>query len=462
MKSLESISLIQGWLPISVFSLTGLGIIILLCCKSNWGKKKKYVIPTLVKLGISVISFFVGWLIIWLISDVFMVFGVSVGILVMLSIAAGFGFLGFAISSAIMTRSTLRIISIVTIFFVLISTALQVDIIYGEYTTIGSIFGLGGYPKLEKSMKKSPHMTIEQWNNLAEQNELPTIPSKGITRSVKIPNTKSHFEARIANVYLPPAALVKNPPKLPVMVMLAGQPGSPNRFFSASNIVATLDDYASKHNGLAPIVVSPDQNGNQSHNSLCADTTVYGNAETYLTKDVPNWIKKNLPVSNNPDFWMMGGFSQGGTCSTQLVPAHPDVYGNIFAASGELEPTYKDRKKTIDRYFNGDAQAYENHVPSTIMALHAPLNQYYYSVAGQLDVESQKSQESIAKAAHKSGISVITMIANGHGHDWHTVKAGLSVAIDRFCKRTGISSKLPSLTSYKDIKIVKEQLVKRE
>ena len=92
MKSLESISLIQGWLPISVFGLTGLGIIILLCCKSNWGKKKKYVIPTLVKLGISVISFFVGWLIIWLISDVFMVFGVSVGILVMLSIAPDLAF----------------------------------------------------------------------------------------------------------------------------------------------------------------------------------------------------------------------------------------------------------------------------------------------------------------------------------------------------------------------------------
>lgn len=457
MKALESISLIKGWLPISLFILTGLSLIILLCSKSIFNKKKKYIIPTLIKLGITFIAFLIGLLIIWLISDVFLIFGVSLGWLVNISIAIGISLIAFSITSAVLSKGLKRIFAIFTIILVLLSTLVQVDIIYGEYTTIGSIFGLGGYPKLEKTKKKSSNLSIAQWKELAKKHKLPTIPKNGITRSVKIPAPKSHFNARIANVYLPPAALVKNPPKLPVMVMLAGQPGSPNRFFSASDIVNTLDDFAKKHNGLAPIVISPDQNGDQSHNSLCADTNVYGKAETYLTKDVPNWIIKNLTVDTNPNFWMMGGFSQGGTCSTQLVPAHPDIYGNIFAAGGELEPTYKNRLQTINRYFNGNTKAYENHVPVVIMSKKAPLNQYYYSIAGQWDLDSQKNQNIISKAAHKAGMNVITMIAKSHGHDWYTVKAGLQVAIDRFSKRTGISDTLPPLYTYSDIKIVKSE-----
>lgn len=458
MQQLAAISLMHGWLPTGLFSLTASALILLVITKSQritFGKRRStFILPLLMQLGIAVIFFLLGGLLVWLISDVFLVFGVSLGGLVMLSVAFGFAGLGFCIACAVMATKGKRILALVTIVLVLLSTALRVDMVYGEYTTLGSIFGISGIPTLKPMHHKSNTMTIAQWHRLANQKKLPTLAQKGHVRSVDIPPTQSKFKARTAIVYLPPAALVKHPPQLPVMVMFAGQPGSPSRFFNASDIANTLDAYANKHHGLAPIVVTPDQNGATTQNSLCTDTPVYGNAGTYLTNDVPHWIRNNLPVSTDPRMWMIGGFSQGGTCATQIAPAHPELFRHIFSAGGEIAPTYNNEQQTIQRYFHGDVQAYKHHVPAEIMRKHAPLAQYYYAVAGAWDPKSQQVQRSIAQVAHQAGISVITMLAPTSGHDWHTVQAGLQVAIDQFAYHTGITMHVPPLSSYAQVRIL--------
>ncbi len=458
MLQLAKVSLLQGWLPTSLFSVTGIALVLLIVIRT---KKGKHLLHLLLQLGVASIAFILGGGIAWLISDVFLVFGVSLGWLVILSIACGFGLIGFAGAALVLSRGWKRLIAIISILLTITSTALRVDMVYGEYTTLGSIFGMGNFPKLEITKEKSATASIREWRTLAEHHKLPKLPQKGIVRSAYIPNTASHFNARTANVYLPPAALVKHPPKLPVMVMMAGQPGSPNHFFAASDIARTLDTYAQKHYGLAPIVVAPDQNGAATHNSLCSDTHVYGKAETYLMRDVPRWIRKHLPVSKDPSMWLMGGFSQGGTCATQLVPAYPHIFSAIYSAGGELEPTYVNRQETIKHYFYGNAASYERHVPSNVMRKNAPLKQDYYAIAGSWDPKSQSNQATIAISAHKAGMNVLTMLAQGSGHDWHTVQAGLRIVIDRFCKKTGIANSAPNLHTYPNVQILVNQHVNR-
>ena len=95
------------------------------------------------------------------------------------------------------------------------------------------------------------------------------------------------------------------------------------------------------------------------------------------------------------------------------------------------------------------------------MRKNAPLNQNYYSIAGAWDPKSQINQSTIAIAAHKAGISVITMISKGSGHDWHTVQSGLKVAIDHLCKDAGIAKHDPDLSSYSNIQVVVNQKVRR-
>lgn len=448
-----NIHLLNGWLPPTLFGVTAISmllVVVLPDARRYTPHRRRSSLWRELLAGF--IGFGVSGLVVWLLSDVFLVFGVSLGWMVMTVIAVTCALMAFAVAAIVDSHGIRRIAAVILVVLSLLSGALRVDMVYGEYTTLGSLFGVKAFPDMSQSqISGKATMTIEQWKQHASRHDLPTMPKIGEIRTVDIPATASQFKARSADVYLPPAALSDKPPALPVMVMLAGQPGSPDRFFNASGIAGTLNAYAAKHHGLAPIVVSPDQNGAATQNSLCADTPVYGKAETYLTVDVTKWIRTTLPVSTAPKDWLIGGFSQGGTCSTQLGPAHPGIYGHIYAADGELAPTDHDRETTINRYFNGDAKLYQRHVPTDIIKRHAPSTQTLFSIAGQWDAKSQRNAAIIAKAAKQSGMTVHLAMAKDSGHDWHTVNTGLAAVIDRFCAQSGIGADRRELNTYPNL-----------
>ena len=456
MKFLTNIHLLNGWFPPTLFALTALSALLAVILPFTRRREPRWTIPVLLReLLVGLAGFGVGGLVVWLLSDVFLVFGVSLGWMVILTIAVGIGLAAFAVCAAVDSRGLRRAIACAMAVLSLISCAVRVDMVYGEYTTLGSLFGVAAFKEVSSShISGKASMSMKEWQRLAKRGTLPSMPEAGEIRTVDIPATASHFKARNADVYLPPAALSRKPPALPVMMMIAGQPGSPDRFFNASGIATTLNDYAAKHHGLAPIVVSPDQNGAATQNSLCADTPVYGKAETYLTVDVTKWIRRTLPVSTSPNDWLIGGFSQGGTCSTQLGPAHPELYGHIYAADGELAPTYHDREATITRYFNGDAKLYQRHVPTEIIKRNAPSKQTLFSIAGEWDTKSQRNAAIIAKAAKQAGMTVHLATAKGSGHDWHTVNTGLAAVIDRFCEQSGIGTDRRELSSYPNLEML--------
>ena len=451
MNAFLHIHLLTGWLPICVFGATLICLAAVLLMKPDKGRRK----TMRWELVAALIGAAVGFALIWLLSDVLLVFGVSVGWLVMSVITVVSALACWLIIAVIDSRHKRRIFAIAAIPLIVGSCALQINMIYGEYTTVGSLFNIATYEHLDTTIYASNGtISVDAWRQLVRDGRAPAIPEHGKISAITIPPTVSGFAARTADVYLPPAALSKHPPRLPVMIMLAGQPGSPDRFFGASKIAAMLDEYAASHDGLAPVVVSPDQNGAVTHNSLCADTPVYGNAETYLTVDVTNWVKKNLPVASSSNQWLIGGFSQGGTCSTQLGPAHPKIYGHIFSADGELEPTDQTREDTINRYFGGDEQAYELHVPAHIIARHAPSNQTMFSVAGAWDSGSRHNQLAIGQAAVRAGMQVTAVTALNSGHDWHSVQAGLRPALERFCAQTGLGTQVTPLGKFSNLREV--------
>ena len=308
-KTFMELSLVRGIVPRTVFGLTAIAAIILIIGLAlSKSKKRGRLHPLIVSLIAAVLAGAAGLLVAWLVSDVFMVFGVSLGWPVIFTIAGGIAGVGFVIAAAVTLRGVRRALAVVLVPLVLLSTALGVDSIYGEYQTIGTLVGYTPYASLGSIEVHKAAMSVSDWHSKARKGSLPSMPSQGKVLTVDIPNTESNFTARKAMIYLPPAALSDRPPALPVMELLAGQPGSPSRLIDAGNIAATMNAYAAKHDGLAPIVLVPDQNGEATHNSLCADTT-QGNAETYLTTDVVNWAKKMLPVAKSARMWAMGGFS---------------------------------------------------------------------------------------------------------------------------------------------------------
>ena len=69
---------------------------------------------------------------------------------------------------------------------------------------------------------------------------------------------------------------------------------------------------------MAPVTVVVDPNGSASGNTLCMDSRI-ARADTFLARDVPDWIKRTLDVDPDPRQWAAGGFSFGGTCAMQMV-----------------------------------------------------------------------------------------------------------------------------------------------
>mgnify|MGYP002244284577 FL=1 len=233
---------------------------------------------------------------------------------------------------------------------------------------------------------------------------------------------------------------------------MSGQPGSPGRVFAAGGIQTMMDDYAQHHGGLAPIVIAADQLGDDSHNTLCVDSPVYGKALTYLTKDVVDWVKTNLPAARQAQDWAIAGFSQGATCSLQIGANHPDLFGTIIPTGSELKPTNGSESSMISRFFHGDRTAYEKQIPINAIRNHAPSNQTLVIGAGERDRESVRNVELIAPVAQQEGMHVTAVESLGNAHDWHAVQDTLRYGLAVFGCNTGLSDAKPKLVDYPNLK----------
>lgn len=459
---LVNIGLVDGWFPATLFSITAvlaailLGIAIWEMVGGSCGGGKRAIAVVACPMVIAVIAGIVGLVIAWLLSDVFVVFGVELGPRVIAWAGCGCAIVGFAVSHVMLHRGVLRAVAVILVVCAVFSTATGIDQAYGEYATIGSLFSQDSYREADLTgmAKRSDLISVTQWRQEAADGSISDIPAHGEVSKVNIPATTSHFEARQALVYLPPAALVtaKHKPALPVILMMSGQPGSPGRVFAAGGIQTMMDDYAQHHGGLAPIVIAADQLGDDSHNTLCVDSPVYGKALTYLTKDVVDWVKTNLPAARQAQDWAIAGFSQGATCSLQIGANHPDLFGTIIPTGSELKPTNGSESSMISRFFHGDRTAYEKQIPINAIRNHAPSNQTLVIGAGERDRESVRNVELIAPVAQQEGMHVTAVESLGNAHDWHAVRDTLRYGLVVFGYHTGLSDAKPKLADYPNLK----------
>ena len=278
--------------------------------------------------------------------------------------------------------------------------------------------------------------------DLASTWEAPAdLPLHGRLLHVVIPATRSHFTARSALVYLPPAALTAAPPALPVAVLLSGQSrgAGPEDVETGGQISVTLDHLAALHGGLAPIVVVPDQLGPESANPMCVDGRL-GNSRTYLTEDVPAWVESHLTVQHAASRWTIGGFSQGGTCAIQLGAGDPDRFGSLVDVSGELGPTLGTPAKTIAEGFAGDAAAWRAAQPAALLAAHTPYRaSSAFFAPGQDDHSYGPVMPGTAQRARAAGMTVATWVVPGARHSWATARVAFAAAFSWLQPRTGLA-----------------------
>ncbi|AQT82478.1 hypothetical protein B1R94_01265 [Mycolicibacterium litorale] len=260
-----------------------------------------------------------------------------------------------------------RSLSIVAIPLTLLSALLALNQWVGYYPSVQTAWGA---------------LTAGPLPNQVDAADLPalrnTVQSAGKLVEVDIGSQASGFKHRSEYVYLPPAWFAgATPPRLPVIMMVAGEFNTPADWIRTGNAMPIIDGYAKSHGGQAPIFVFVDSGGSFNNDTECVNGP-RGNAADHLTKDVRPYVIKNFGAADQAADWAVVGWSMGGTCAIDLTVMHPELFSTFEDIAGDHGPTAGTKEQTISRLYGGDAAAWDEFDPRTVMLRHGP----YVGVAG--------------------------------------------------------------------------------
>ncbi len=226
-----------------------------------------------------------------------------------------------------------------------------------------------------------------------------TRPATGTVLAVNIGDAGSRFKHRGELVYLPPAWYATNPPpRLPAVMMIGGEFNTPADWLRAGGAITTIDDFAARHGGNAPVFVFVDSGGAFNNDTECVNGP-RGNAADHLTKDVVPFMVSNFGVSANRENWGIAGWSMGGTCALDLTVMHPDMFSVFVDIAGDLGPNSGNKAQTIDRLFGGNTAAWAAFDPSTVITRHGR----YTGIAGWFAIHSgQQTQPNVTPVANRA------------------------------------------------------------
>lgn len=340
----------------------------------------------------------------WFTTQVVDLFGVALSPVTQMWSAFAGAALALAVTGLVQGGRWRRTLAVVLVPAALLVPALGINVEFAKYPTLGTVVQSDPWPAFDPDAAP-----------------LAAPPAAGIVRTAEIPGTRSHFAARRAVVWLPPAALVPDPRPLPVVIAFSGQPGAPGDLFTAGRLAEPLDAYARAHGGRAPIVVSVDQLSAPGRNTMCVDSRL-GDVATYVTQDVPAWITRNLPATTDRKAWGLTGFSQGATCTMQFLTGHPADFGAALAVSSELQPIDQGPQHSADQAFGGSLAAWRAAAPIAQMRANGLDGHALWLTAGSADREFSENARRLGTAARAAGARVSIGSAPGSGHDWNTVQ----------------------------------------
>jgi enterochelin esterase-like enzyme len=369
-----------------------------------------------------------GVIVLVLTEVVFNVFGLPLDPDTRAWVIGAFAAVGIAVVNLGRERWRRRVIAAASIAFFVVTATLGINAGYGLNPTLASFLGIPvGQPlAVPKPVHTQPPVQAGPPKPLWETWKAPAdMPVAGTMGTVVIPANTSGFVARPAYLYLPPAALVANPPALPVLILMMGQPGGPE---SSTRYLPTLNQFAAAHHGLGPIVLTVDQIGSPTKNPLCIDSPA-GNVHTYLMADVVNYVRSTLHVATGRVNWAVGGYSNGGECALSFGAKHPDVFGSIIDISGEIGPSLGSAATTIRLGFGGNAAAYNAEQPLTIMKAAHYSDTLAVFTDGSADPYYGPEGATAEAAAKAAGMMTARFVGQGVGHRADAIIYGLPMAL---------------------------------
>ncbi|KHK97396.1 hypothetical protein LK09_11490 [Microbacterium mangrovi] len=430
MRELLNLQIIGGVVPWAL-TITSLAMLIALLVRKP---TKGWVIGSAVAIVVGV-GVAVG-IYIW--ANTTLVFEIPLPDAVLGWTAAAFAGIGLAIVCIWRGRWWQRVIAVGAIGAFALTGVVQVNAVFGIDPTVADLLGVTvsnpvALPHGHKATTPAAGTALYlRWHAPSG------MPAEGRSGTVSIPGTVSHFHARLAGLYLPPAALVPNAPALPLMIMMMGYPGVPS-IRPTADVVARL---AAAHHGLAPIVIVADQVGTDGDPGCTNGAR--GNAEQYVTTDVLDWARKHLNIIQSPRYWTIAGYSNGATCAVKIGAQYPKEFRSVLAVSPELYIGTHYSRTMIRHVFRGNLAAWQAAKPAVILAKNAHVHHFYrgeYTIitTGALDTHYGVQSHELAAAARRAGMFVSLRVLPGVTHIGANVVDGLSTGIGLLYARWGLA-----------------------
>jgi len=428
------LDLVTGALPLVVFVTAALAAAVVVGF-AVWRPSRSRLLATSIGL---VAGAALGAGLAWVLSTS-NAFGVALDFTTTLWATATFAAIGVASVSFWRSPAWRKLLAVVAIIAFAAACYLGINADFGIDRTVADVAGISTRTTLTLPVvtpKPSPTPTLLAGGALWANWHAPTgMPTAGTQGQVDIPNTISGFRARPAGLYLPPAALTKNPPALPLVIMMMGQPGNPDPSFSA----AVLDRFAAQHNGLAPIVLVADQIGNPSVDTLCLDTARHGKSETYLTQDVVAWARVHLHVLQDAAHWTIAGYSNGGECALSFGVKYPQIWGNVLDISGEAYPGSDRAAATLSSDFGGNRAAYDAAKPLNELAGRQYPDTHGIFTVGSNDGSYRTQAKAVYAATTAAGWKTTYFEVLNGGHVLGALNGGLQEGYTVLYPRLGLA-----------------------
>lgn len=305
------------------------------------------------------------------------------------------------------------------------------NLIYQQYPTLGSL-------------DPTPVTVAMTYQEFQQATTTPQIDGRDVGALVTVPlqGTSSGFPARDAVAYVPPVYWTDPQVQLPVLVLMAGNPGEPGQWFSAGDGQHTADAYQQDHGGRTPLIISVDGTGSFSGNPGCVDGPDL-QVDTYLGTDVPQLIREKFRVNPNQHTWTIGGLSYGGTCALQIITNHPQSYGGFLDFSGQAEPSLGSHDKTVQQLFGSDEQAFRAVNPADLLTAARGTDTYSHLwgrfFAGENDQHAIDALTHLHDLATAAGIDSSFSTVPG-GHSYEVWREALRQTLDDVARHGGLNS----------------------
>lgn len=126
--------------------------------------------------------------------------------------------------------------------------------------------------------------------------------------------------------------------RLPVLVFMPGQPGSPQGVYSQFDIDRAASASIREGRTQPFLVVVPPIMVDPPRNTECLDVPNGPQSRTWLARDVRRAVLETFRVPADPGAWNLAGYSTGGYCAAMLLMEHRDRFGAAASLGGYYHP----------------------------------------------------------------------------------------------------------------------------